>query len=124
TGSFWTEAVPMAAAIATIGKLRSSDGVGRMQRMGERLRVGLARQAASHGVGIRQSGPPPMPVGLFDDDPEPQEGWLFCPEGLERGIYLHAAHTMSLSAANGEADIDQTLAATDEAMREVARQFG
>ena len=31
---------------------------------------------------------------------------------------------MFLSAAHGEADIDQALAATDEAMREVARQFG
>ncbi|HTO81902.1 MAG TPA: aminotransferase class III-fold pyridoxal phosphate-dependent enzyme, partial [Methylomirabilota bacterium] len=124
TGSFWTEAVPMAAAIATIGKLRATDGIGQMRRMGERLRDGLARQAAAHGVRIRQSGPPQMPVVFFDDDPERKKGWFFCTEALKRGVYLHAAHTMFLSAAHGEADIDQALQATDAAMAEVARQFG
>jgi glutamate-1-semialdehyde 2,1-aminomutase len=124
TGSFWTEAVPMAAAIATIGKLRASDGIGQMRRMGERLRGGLARQADAHGVRIRQSGPPQMPVVFFEDDVERKKGWLFCTEALKRGVYLHAAHTMFLSAAHGESDIDQALAATDAAMAEVARQFG
>jgi glutamate-1-semialdehyde 2,1-aminomutase len=124
TGSFWTEAVPMAAAIATIGKLRATDGIGRMRRMGERLRQGLARQAAAHGVRLRQSGPPQMPLVLFDNDPERRKGWLFCTEALKRGVYLHATHTMFLSAAHTEADIDQALAATDAALREVARQFG
>lgn len=124
TGSFWTEAVPMAAAIATINKLKAGDCIGRMRRMGERLREGLARQAAAHGVSIRQSGPPQMPVVFFDADAERKKGWLFCTEALKRGVYLHAAHTMFLSAAHSEADIDRALAATDEAMREVARQFG
>src|SRR5262249_46317172 len=105
TGSFWTEAVPMAAAIATIRKLRAGDGIGQMRRMGERLREGLARQAAGHGVRIRQSGPPQMPVVFFEDDPERKKGWLFCTEALKHGVYLHAAHTMFLSAAHGEADI-------------------
>ena len=63
-----------------------------------------------------------MPVVFFEDDPERKKGWLFCTEALKRGVYLHAAHTMFLSAAHGEADIDQALTATDEAMREVARQ--
>jgi len=124
TGSFWTEAVPMAAAIATIRKLRAGDGIGQMRRMGERLRDGLARQAVAHGVRIRQSGPPQMPVVFFEDDPERKKGWLFCTEALKRGVYLHAAHTMFLSAAHGEADIDEALAGTDAAMAEVARQFG
>lgn len=124
TGSFWTEAVPMAAAIATIRKLRDTDGVGRMRRMGERFRQGIARQAAAHGVHLHQSGPPQMPVILFDDDAERKKGWLFCTEALKRGVYLHAVHTMFLSAAHTESDIDQALAATDEALREVARRFG
>ena len=37
TGSFWTEAVPMAAAIATIGKLKAGDGIGRMQKVQQDL---------------------------------------------------------------------------------------
>jgi glutamate-1-semialdehyde 2,1-aminomutase len=124
TGSFWTEAVPMAAAMATIRKLRDTDGIGRMRRMGERFRDGIARQAAAQGIRLHQSGPPQMPVILFDDDPERKKGWLFCTEALKRGAYLHAVHTMFLSAAHTEADIDLALAATDAALREVARQFG
>jgi glutamate-1-semialdehyde 2,1-aminomutase len=95
-----------------------------MRRMGERLRQGLSRQAAAHGVRLRQSGPSQMPVVLFDDDAERKKGWLFCTETLKRGVYMHATHTMFLSAAHGEADIDQALDSTDAALREVARQFG
>ena len=65
-----------------------------------------------------------MPVLLFDNDPERKMGWLFCTEALKRGVYLHATHTLFLSAAHSEADIDQALDATDAAMREVARQMG
>ena len=122
TGSFWFAATPMAAGVETLRHIREGDYLERTVAAGRRLRDGLARQAAAHGVRIRQSGPPQMPVVFFEDDPERKKGWLFCTEALKRGVYLHAAHTMFLSAAHGEADIDQALAATDEAMREVARQ--
>jgi glutamate-1-semialdehyde 2,1-aminomutase len=95
-----------------------------MQRMGQRLRDGIAAQAKSHGVALQQSGPVQMPVILFDNDEDRRKGWLFCTEALKRGIYLHATHTMFLSAAHAAADIDRTLEATDAALAEVARQFG
>ncbi len=122
TGSFWTAAVPMAAAIATLTKLRDTDGVGRMRAMGQRFRDGLDAQARAHGLPLAQSGPPQMPVLLFDGDtPERRMGWTFCTEALKRGVYLHAAHTLFLSAAHGGADIDRALDATDEAMAATAR---
>lgn len=121
TGSFWTASVSMAAAIATISKLRRIDGVGIMTRMGQRLRDGLARQAVRHGVGLQQSGPVQMPLVLFEGDADRRLGNAFCLALLERGIYMHPTHTMFLSAAHTEADIDATLAATDEALAAVAR---
>lgn len=121
TGSFWTEAVAMAAALATIKKLKAVDGIAHMQRMGERLRAGLAAQARSHGLALRQTGPAQMPVLLFENDPERKVGWLFCAEALKRGVYLHATHTLFLSAAHGERDIAEALVATDDAMAAVAR---
>jgi glutamate-1-semialdehyde 2,1-aminomutase len=124
TGSFWTAAVPMAAAIATIKKLKATGAIVHMQAMGQRLRDGLDGQAATHGLALRQSGPPQMPVVLFDDDADKAKGWLFCTEALKRGVFLHAAHTMFLSAAHGEADIDRALDATDAAMAVVARTYG
>lgn len=121
TGSFWTAGVAMAAAIATIAKLRATDGVGRMRAMGERLRAGLDRQAARHGLPLRQSGPAQMPVLLFEGDDDRRLGNAFCLEALARGVYFHPTHTMFLSAAHTQADIDETLAATDEAMAAVAK---
>ena len=124
TGSFWCGAVSMAAGLAAIRKMKEIDAVGIMQRMGQRLRDGIDAQAKAHGVKLQQSGPAQMPVILFDDDADRKKGWLFCSEALKRGVYMHATHTMFLSAAHTAADIDRTLDATDAAMAEVARQFG
>lgn len=121
TGSFWTAAVAMAASIATINKLRDTDGVERIRAVGQRLRDGLDMQAARHGMRLKQSGPVQMPVFLFEDDADLRIGNRFCLEALARGIYIHPTHTMFLSAAHTDADIDEALAATDEAMAVVAR---
>ncbi|HEV8392283.1 MAG TPA: aminotransferase class III-fold pyridoxal phosphate-dependent enzyme [Dongiaceae bacterium] len=124
TGSFWCGAVSMAAALAAIRKMKDVGAVGIMQRMGQRLRDGIDAQAKAHGVALKQSGPAQMPVILFDDDADRKKGWLFCTEALKRGVYMHATHTMFLSAAHTAGDIDRVLDATDAAMAEVARQFG
>ncbi len=124
TGSFWTGATAMAASLETLRILKAEDGVARMKAMGERLRAGIDRQAAAHGQKLRQSGPPQMPVMLFDDDQDRKRGWHFCTAALSRGVYLHATHTMFLSAAHTDADIDQALEATEEAMHDTAVAFG
>jgi len=124
TGSFWCASVPMAAAVATLAKLRDTDGVAHMRAMGQRLRDGLATQAKSHGIGLRQSGPPQMPLVLFEDDADLAKGTLFCQEALRRGVFLHQNHTMFLSVAHKAADIDQALEATDAALKTVAERFG
>ncbi len=121
TGSFWYGAVAMAAAIATITKMKDIGAIAIMERMGQRLRDGIAAQVKHHGLVLQQSGPPQMPVMLFDDDAERRKGWLFCAEALKRGVYLHATHTMFLSAAHTVADIDRALEATDQAMAVVAQ---
>jgi len=124
TGSFWFQAIPMAAALATLRKLHAIDGVARMYRAGTRFREGLQAQADARGVRIRQSGPPQMPLVLFEDDPEVVKGRFFCVEALKRGVYLHPVHTMFLSCAHGDAEIDRALEATDAALAAVAAKFG
>jgi glutamate-1-semialdehyde 2,1-aminomutase len=122
TGSFWCAAVPMAAALACLRKLQAVDGIAHMQAMGQRLRDGLARQAAMHGFRIRQSGPPQMPLLLFDDDPDAALGTTFCALALEKGVYLHPKHNMFLSVAHRPQDIDEALQATDSAFAALARR--
>ena len=122
TGSFWCGAVAMAAALATLRKLQAVDGIAHMQAMGQRLRDGLGSQAAAHGFRIRQSGPPQMPMLLFDDDPEAALGSAFCALALEQGVYLHPRHNMFLSVAHRAPDIDRALQATDRAFAALARR--
>jgi len=121
TGSFWCEAVPMAAAHATLTELARLDGPALMARMGQRLRDGLDRLAGRHGVPITQSGPPQMPLVLFGEDPGFVSGAAFCSAALRAGAYFHPRHNMFLSCAHTEADIDRALEAADAGFAAVAR---
>jgi len=121
TGSFWCEAVPMAAALATLTELRRIDGPAIMARMGQRLRDGLDRLAAKHGLAVSQSGPPQMPLVLFAGDAGFAKGAAFCSAALKAGAYFHPRHNMFLSCAHTEADIDLALEAADAGFAAAAR---
>jgi glutamate-1-semialdehyde 2,1-aminomutase len=121
TGSFWCAAVPMAAALATLRELRRIDGPARMRALGERLRAGLGALAARRGIALRQSGPPQMPLVLFEDDPDWRKGFAFCAAALRAGAYFHPRHNMFLSCAHTEADIDPALQAAEAGFTAVAR---
>src|SRR5262249_6305832 len=124
TGSFWCEAAPMAAAVATLQTLRDTGAIAHMTAMGERLRAGLAARAAAAGIGIRPTGPVQLPMVLFADDDTLAKGFAFCAAALRNGAYFHPKHNMFLSAAHGPADIDKALAAAEagfEAVKRLAR---
>jgi glutamate-1-semialdehyde 2,1-aminomutase len=120
TGSFWCSAVPMAAAIATIRKLRRVDAIATMETTGRHLRTGIEQQAMAHGFDVRQSGPVQMPLLIFGNDPDCRLGDRFVTEVLARGVYMHPWHNMFLSAAHTMADIDEVLHATQGAFRAMA----
>jgi len=124
TGSFWCEAAPMAAAVATLTALREGNGIAHMVAMGERLRVGLAERAAAHGIALRQSGPAQMPMVLFAEDPDFAKGFAFCAAALRHGVYFHPKHNMFLSVAHGPADIDRALDAAEAGFQSVKRLAG
>jgi glutamate-1-semialdehyde 2,1-aminomutase len=114
----------VAASLKTLELLERTNAIARMAALGERFRKGLAEQARSHNLGLRQTGPAQMPMVLFEDDADCAKGFRFVEEALKRGVYLHPQHNMFLSAAHTEADIDAALAATDESLRVVRREFG
>jgi glutamate-1-semialdehyde 2,1-aminomutase len=122
TGSFWLQAAPMAAAVATIRTLHQIDGPAVMRRAGERFAAGLTEQATRHGFGVTLSGPPAMPLMMFDgDDATASLGEAFCRQALARGVYLHHRHNMFLSCAHDDALIDAALEATEAAFAALAR---
>lgn len=121
TGSFWFSAVPMAAAIATLKIVKSSGYLERIVANAEALRNGIAKQAESHGIGVRQTGPAQMPQILFDEDPDMRKGYFWTAAAVERGVYLHPYHNMFVNAALTAGDVEKTLAVTDEAFAELKK---
>jgi glutamate-1-semialdehyde 2,1-aminomutase len=115
TGSFWYGAVAMAASLATFEAHREEGVVAKIVSMGERLRTGLDQQAESHGFKLRQTGPPQMPMVLFDEDPAFEKVRAFTRLAVMEGVYLHPFHNMFLCAAHEEGDIDEALDATERA---------
>lgn len=123
TGSFWFSAVPMAAAVATLREVRSSDYLEQMVARAEEMRQGIAAQALAYGIGVRQTGPAQMPQIFFDDDPDMRIGYFWAAAALRRGVYLHPYHNMFATSALTSADIERTLAATDGAFAELKRAW-
>lgn len=123
TGSFWFSAVPMAAAVATLREVRSSDYLEQMVARAEEMRQGIAAQALAYGIGVRQTGPAQMPQIFFDDDPDMRIGYFWAAAALRRGVYLHPYHNMFATSALTSADIERTLSATDGAFAELKRAW-
>lgn len=113
TGSFWFSAAPMAAALATLRRVRESDYLERIEAIAAALRDGLRAAAERHSVELVQSGPAAMPLFHFADDPDFRASFFWCSEMLSHGIYMHPWHNMFVNAAMTEAHVEQTVRAAD-----------
>jgi len=122
TGSYWFQAIPMAAAIATLTEIENSDYLERAERTGGILRDGLARQAVSYGFNLRQTGPVQMPMILFEDDLDLRLGYCWVEEAVTRGVYLHPWHNNFVCAALTESDVKATLDVTDQAFEALKKR--
>jgi len=124
TGSFWLAGAPIAASLTTIRIFNELDGIALLRASGERLQEGLRAQVASHGLSVSVTGPPQMPLLLFADDPEFERTLAWARACARHGVYLHPVHNWFLSTAHDLATIDEALARTDEAFREVRDAYG
>lgn len=119
TGSFWFQAVPMAASLETMRILREEDGVATMVRVGTRLRDGLERLAKETGVSINQTGPVQLPNLSFADDADFAKAFAFAATMLERGVIVHPRHNWFMSAAHTDDDVDRFLDAAEDGLQAV-----
>jgi glutamate-1-semialdehyde 2,1-aminomutase len=121
TGSYWFAAAAMAASLVTLETVRTTDYLERIEALGLRLRSGIDEASRAHGFTLRQSGPPQMPLFLFEDDKELKLGNAWSAQMVSRGIYVHPWHNMFLSAAMTEHDIDFALNAADASFRALTK---
>ena len=124
TGSFWFSAVPMAAAVATIGALREENAIENMHRQGEALRDGILDQARSWDLAVSYTGPPVMPYLTFAGDTGHELAGVFAAQALRGGAYLHPRHNWFVSAALTGDDLALVLEATDQAFAAVRKHLG
>jgi len=121
TGSYFTSAVPMAAALACLAEIEAGGAIAHMEAMGRRLQRGISAQATSHGLPITYSGPPALPFLTFVDDVQFARSRAFAAACATGGVYLAPYHNWFVSAAHRERDIDRVLDVTDAAFAAVRR---
>jgi glutamate-1-semialdehyde 2,1-aminomutase len=124
TGSFWYNAVPMAAALTCLRVLERDKAIPHMLQMGQLLLDGLQSRAAQHGLQVRTSGPPSLPYMTFRNEKNLFRQQRFCAEAVQRGVFLHPHHNWFISAALRPADIEQALTVADAAFAVVREEFG
>ena len=115
------EALSIAAAIATLGVLRSPDAYSHLEAVGAHWITSFDSACAAHGVPARLVGLPMAPSLQIEADPSTKEKirrTLFS-ELLRRGVFPSDIWFMTL--AHSEDDIDETIAALYEALPAVAR---
>jgi len=124
TGSFFTSAAPMAAALATLEEMEANDSIKIMYERGEMLKDGMLDQADTHQQEVSYTGPETLPFMTFKSEDGWERAKLFCQECYQRGVFFHPFHNWFISAAHTEEDIKKTLEVTDAAFKLVKEQMG
>jgi glutamate-1-semialdehyde 2,1-aminomutase len=115
TGSYWLSAVPFAAGIACIQKMKRLDLPRLLQEKGARLKEGLIAAAKKHGYDLRVTGAPALFYLRIADDDSLMLHQRWIAEMVKRGVYLTNHHNHFLNASLSDEDIRLTLEIADEA---------
>ncbi|MDR3183593.1 MAG: aminotransferase class III-fold pyridoxal phosphate-dependent enzyme [Planctomycetaceae bacterium] len=120
TGSYWLSAVPFAAGIACLTKLKRDGIIAKLRTTALKLQSGLRDVAKQHGRELLITGEPPLwsMRHTGDDDFYFHQSWVS--ECVRRGVFFTNHHNHFLNAAVTDADIAVTLDIADEAYKAVA----
>ncbi|HIA43892.1 MAG TPA: aminotransferase class III-fold pyridoxal phosphate-dependent enzyme, partial [Gammaproteobacteria bacterium] len=114
TGTQFFNAVPMAAAKATLLELQRVDAAKQMTEFGNKLNEGLVKVANAHAYDLVVSGIPAMPYyRLHNVERKTHFAWI--DECVKRGVYMVGYHNHFVSTAHTEKDIINICDAAAEA---------
>lgn len=115
TGSYWLSAVPFAAGIACIEKMKALNIPQLLHEKGMRLKNGLLTKAEKYGFDLRVTGAPALFYLRIADDPSLKLHQEWIAECVKRGVFLTNHHNHFINAALSNEDIDETIEIAGEA---------
>lgn len=115
TGSYWLSAVPFAAGIACIEKMKKLNLPTLLIEKGEKLKSGLCDAAKKYGYDLRVTGVPSLFYLRIADDPTLMLHQAWIAECVKRGVFLTNHHNHFINASLSDADIKETVEIADEA---------
>lgn len=115
TGSYWLSAVPFAAGIACIEKMKRLDLPKLLIDKGTRLKTGLIDTAKKYGYDLHVSGVPSLFYLRIADDPSLMLHQEWIAECVKRGVFFTSHHNHFINAALSDEDIKLTIDIADEA---------
>ncbi|MEG2116386.1 MAG: aminotransferase class III-fold pyridoxal phosphate-dependent enzyme, partial [Clostridia bacterium] len=121
TGSYWMSAVPFAAGIACITKMRAMDGAKKHLALGRKICDGFMKVANENGAKFVVSGEP----SLFylhlamDDSLIIHQQWIA--EMVKRGVFVANHHNHFTNLSLTDEDINYSMEVADEAMKVVKK---
>ena len=121
TGSYWMSAVPFAAGIACIEKMKRIDSPRILIEKGEKLKTGLIETATKHGLDLHVTGVPSLFYLRLADDPSLMLHQRWIAECVRRGVYFTNHHNHFINAALSDEDIRETIEIADEAFMAIGK---
>ncbi len=119
TGSYWMSAVPFAAGIACINKLKKINAPALFKEKGEKLTTGLVAAAKEHGFHLKATGAPALFYLRTADDDSLMIHQEFIAEMVKRGVFLTSHHNHFINASLSDEDINRTIEIAEEAFKVV-----
>ncbi len=119
TGSYWMSAVPFAAGIACINKMKKLGCPQLLIDKGTKLKNGLINTALKYGYDLHVSGVPSLFYLRIADDPTLMLHQEWIAECVKRGVFFTNHHNHFINASLTDKDIAETIEVADEAFRVV-----
>ena len=115
TGSYWMSAVPFAAGIACIEKMKRIDCPRLLDEKGRLLREGLTNAAREQGFDLHVTGAPSLFYLRVADDPSLRLHQEWVAECVKRGVFFTNHHNHFINASLSDEDIRETVEIAREA---------
>jgi len=119
TGSYWMSAVPMAAGIACIEKMKKLDLPRILNEQGRKLGDGLIEAGKKYNFDLRVTGAPSLFYLRIADDPSMIVHQEWIAECVKRGVFFATHHNHFMNYAVTDEVIAETLAVAEEAFHVV-----